>query len=33
MPAVAESLKGRDFTQVADWSGEELLSILELAPP
>jgi ornithine carbamoyltransferase len=31
MPAVAESLQGRDFTRVADWSGDELLSVLELA--
>jgi ornithine carbamoyltransferase len=31
MPAVAESLKGRDFTRVADWSGPELLSVLDLA--
>ena len=31
MPAVAESLKGRDFTRVADWTGAELLSVLDLA--
>ncbi|MFL5979379.1 MAG: ornithine carbamoyltransferase [Gaiellaceae bacterium] len=31
MTAVAESLKGRDFTRVADWSGAELLSVLDLA--
>ncbi len=31
MAAVGESLKGRDFTRVADWSGEELLSTLDLA--
>src|ERR671924_63634 len=31
MSAVAESLKGRDFTQVAAWSGQELLSVLDLA--
>jgi ornithine carbamoyltransferase len=31
MAAVSESLKGRDFTRVADWSGEELLSALDLA--
>jgi ornithine carbamoyltransferase len=31
MPAVAESLKGRDFTRVADWSGAELLSVLDVA--
>src|SRR6059036_2721041 len=31
MPAVAEILKGRDFTRVADWSGAELLSVLDLA--
>jgi len=30
MPAVAESLKGRHFTRVADWSGEELLRALVL---
>jgi ornithine carbamoyltransferase len=29
--AVADSLKGRSFTRVADWSGEELLEILDLA--
>jgi ornithine carbamoyltransferase len=28
---VSESLKGRDFTRVADWSGEELLRALDLA--
>jgi len=27
-----ESLKGRDFVRVADWSREELLAILDLAP-
>jgi ornithine carbamoyltransferase len=26
-----DSLKGRDFLQVADWSGEELLAVLDLA--
>jgi len=26
-----ESLKGRDFLRVADWSGEELLTVLDLA--
>jgi ornithine carbamoyltransferase len=26
-----ESLEGRDFLQVADWSGEELLAVLDLA--
>jgi ornithine carbamoyltransferase len=26
-----ESLKGRSFTRVADWSGEELLAVLDLA--
>ena len=26
-----ESLKGRDFLRVADWSGEELLAVLDLA--
>jgi ornithine carbamoyltransferase len=31
MPAVTESLKGRHFTRVADWSGDELLSALDLA--
>jgi ornithine carbamoyltransferase len=31
MAAVTESLKGRHFTRVADWSGEELLSTLDLA--
>jgi ornithine carbamoyltransferase len=31
MAAVAETLKGRDFTRVADWSGDELLSVLDLA--
>jgi ornithine carbamoyltransferase len=31
MAAVTESLKGRDFTRVADWSGAELLSVLDLA--
>jgi ornithine carbamoyltransferase len=29
--AVADSLKGRSFTRVADWSGEELLEVLDLA--
>jgi ornithine carbamoyltransferase len=29
--AVSESLKGRHFTRVADWSGDELLQALELA--
>jgi ornithine carbamoyltransferase len=29
--AVSESLKGRHFTRVADWSGEELLQALDLA--
>src|SRR3954471_326383 len=29
--AVVESLKGRDFLTVADWSGEELLAVLDLA--
>src|SRR5919197_6248043 len=28
---VAESLKGRSFTLVANWSGDELLSVLDLA--
>jgi ornithine carbamoyltransferase len=31
MAAVSESLKGRHFTRVADWSGEELLQALDLA--
>jgi ornithine carbamoyltransferase len=29
--AVSESLKRRDFVRVADWSGEELLTLLDLA--
>jgi ornithine carbamoyltransferase len=29
--AVAEELKGRDFTKVADWEADELLQVLELA--
>jgi ornithine carbamoyltransferase len=31
MAAVSESLKGRHFTRVADWSGDELLQALDLA--
>ena len=31
MAAVGESLKGRDFTLVAAWSGDELLTVLDLA--
>jgi ornithine carbamoyltransferase len=31
MIAVADSLKGRSFTRVADWSREELLEVLDLA--
>ena len=31
MVAVAESLKGRHFTRVADWSRDELESVLDLA--
>ena len=31
MSAIAESLKGRSFTRVADWSREELLSVLDFA--
>ena len=31
MSATAESLKGRSFTRVADWSRDELLSVLDLA--
>src|SRR4029453_18903404 len=31
MSAVADSLKGRSFTRVADWSRDELLSVLDFA--
>src|SRR2546423_3554635 len=31
MVATLEDLKGRDFTRVADWSGDELQRVLELA--
>jgi ornithine carbamoyltransferase len=31
MAVVSESLKGRHFTRVADWTGEELLRVLDLA--
>ena len=31
MVAIADSLKGRSFTRVADWSREELLEVLDLA--
>jgi len=31
MLAVADSLKGRSFTRIADWSREELLEVLDLA--
>ena len=31
MVAVAEDLKGRSFTRVADWSGDELVRVLDLA--
>jgi ornithine carbamoyltransferase len=31
MAVVSESLKGRHFTRVADWSGDELSSVLDLA--
>jgi ornithine carbamoyltransferase len=31
MVALADSLKGRSFTRVADWSREELLEVLDLA--
>ena len=31
MIAVSESLKGRHFTRVADWSGAELEAVLDLA--
>jgi ornithine carbamoyltransferase len=29
--AVADDLKGRDFTRIADWSGDELVRVLDLA--
>ena len=31
MVAVADRLKGRSFTRIADWSREELLEVLDLA--
>src|SRR5436309_2915255 len=31
MAAVADSLKGRSFTRVADWSRDDLLAVLDLA--
>src|ERR671926_788481 len=31
MVAVADSLKGRSFTRVADWSRDDLLGVLDLA--
>src|SRR5712692_7038733 len=31
MVAVADGLKGRSFTRVADWSRDELLEVLDLA--
>src|SRR6266487_6813969 len=31
MVAVADSLKGRSFTRVADWSRDDLLEVLDLA--
>ena len=31
MVAVAEDLKGRDFTKVADWAPDELVQVLDLA--
>src|SRR5438093_1185306 len=31
MVAIADSLKGRSFTRVADWSTDELLEVLDLA--
>ena len=31
MAVVSESLKGRHFTRIADWSGDELLRVLDLA--
>jgi ornithine carbamoyltransferase len=31
MVATLEGLKGRDFTRVADWSGDELVRVLDLA--
>jgi len=31
MAAISEGLKGRSFTRVADWSGDELVAVLDLA--
>src|SRR5436309_3174645 len=31
MTGISEGLKGRHFTRVADWSGDELLRVLDLA--
>src|SRR4051812_4647681 len=31
MAALSETLKGRSFTRVADWTGEELVAVLDLA--
>jgi ornithine carbamoyltransferase len=31
MPAVADTLKGRSFTRVAEWTTNELLEVLDLA--
>ena len=31
MVAVEDSLKGRDFVRVADWSGAELMQVLDVA--
>jgi ornithine carbamoyltransferase len=31
MAVISESLKGRHFTRVADWSGQELLRVVDLA--
>jgi ornithine carbamoyltransferase len=31
MVAVADRLKGRSFTRVADWDREDLLEVLDLA--
>ncbi len=31
MPAVPQHLKGRDFTRVTDWTGDELVTALDLA--
>ena len=31
MLAVGDSLKGRSFTRIADWTRDELLEVLDLA--